>query len=159
MLPLLGLCTPRHRHIKRIMIPALAAGTLPINSYFSSLIVPASITSHFDADSSCEQTHHCPANSVHPAQTPHLFHKGCGIWIFPSKMRSVSIFLSFFWSKSDLNYTLLKAGAHFTRTPLCQAMVRSQIRLAGGKEGLNVFLGSPEEDPSAIWVFQQLSTA
>lgn len=45
------------------------------------------------------------------------------------------------------------------RTPLCQGMVRSQISLAGGKGHLNVFLGSPEEDPSDIWGFQQLSTA
>lgn len=58
---LLGLCTPCHQHIKRIMIPALAVGTRPINSYFSSLISPASTTSHFDADSSCEQTPHCPS--------------------------------------------------------------------------------------------------
>lgn len=63
------------------------------------------------------------------------------------KIKNVSIFLSFLWSKSDLNYPLLKAGAHFMVTPLCQAMVRSQIRVAGGKGGLNVFLGSPEEDP------------
>lgn len=32
-----------------------------------------------------------------------------------------------------LNSPLPKAGAHFTRTPLCQATMKSQISLAGGK--------------------------